>query len=146
MALDKTGTINILQILSVEETCEKYVLIEQQKIHRVGDLGLSDEVLCAHGVALAIKSVGTICLIYKNMNGISNRLSNNAKLKKAKEIHDKLEVDIVAYYEHRLNLRHRLNVNGCNQMFQVVRQQSNPLQLITSLNILAVSRRGGQVF
>jgi hypothetical protein len=27
-ALDKTGTINALQILSVEETCRKYLLIE----------------------------------------------------------------------------------------------------------------------
>ncbi len=52
------------------------------------------------------------------MNGISIRLSDNAKLEKAKEIHDELEVDIVAYNEHRLNLRHHLNVNGFNQMFK----------------------------
>jgi hypothetical protein len=29
-----------------------------------------------------------------------------------------LEVDIVAYNKHRLNLQHRLNVNGFNQMFK----------------------------
>jgi hypothetical protein len=52
------------------------------------------------------------------MNGISNRLSDNAKLEKAKEIHDELEVDIVAYYKHRLNLHHHLNVNGFDQMFK----------------------------
>jgi hypothetical protein len=51
------------------------------------------------------------------MNGISNKLSDNEKLKKAKEIHDKLEVDIAAYNEHRLNLHHRLNINGFNQIF-----------------------------
>jgi hypothetical protein len=52
------------------------------------------------------------------MNGISNRLSDNAKLEKAKEIYDELEVDIVAYNEHRLNLCHHSNVNGFNQMFK----------------------------
>jgi hypothetical protein len=36
---------------------------------------------------------------------------------KAKEIHDKLEVGIVAYNEHRLNMRDRRNVNGFNQLF-----------------------------
>ena len=51
-ALDKTAIINTLQILSVKETCEKYLLIEQQEIDRVRELGLSDEVLWVHGVAL----------------------------------------------------------------------------------------------
>ena len=96
-ALDKTGTIDTLQILSVKETCEKYLLIEQQEIDRVRESGLSDEVLWVHGVAPSTECVGTIRLIYKNMNRISNRLSANAKLEKAKEIHDELEVDIVAY-------------------------------------------------
>jgi hypothetical protein len=44
-ALDKTGTIDTSQILSVKETCEKYLLIEQQEIDRVRELGLLDEVL-----------------------------------------------------------------------------------------------------
>jgi hypothetical protein len=52
------------------------------------------------------------------MNGISNRMSNNDKLEKAKELHNKLEVDIAADNKLRLNLRHRLNVNGFNQMFK----------------------------
>jgi hypothetical protein len=52
------------------------------------------------------------------MNGISNRISDNEKVEKAKEIHDNLEVDILAYNEHRLNLHHHLNVNGFNQMFK----------------------------
>jgi hypothetical protein len=52
------------------------------------------------------------------MNRICNKLSGNAKLGKATEIHDELEVDIVAYDEHWLNLRHHLNVNGFNQMFK----------------------------
>ncbi len=81
-------------------------------------MGLSDEVLQVHGVAPASKGAETIHLIYKNMNRICNRLSNNAKLEKAKEIHDELEVNIAEYNEHWLNLRHHLNVNGFNQMFK----------------------------
>jgi hypothetical protein len=53
-------------------------LIEQQEIDRVREFGLLDEVLCVHGVAPASKGAGTIYLIYKNMSGICNRLSNNA--------------------------------------------------------------------
>jgi hypothetical protein len=85
-ALDKTPTIDTLQILSVEETREKYALIEQQEIDRVRKFGLSEEVLRVHGVAPASKAIGTIGLTYENMNGICNRLSGNAKLEKAKEI------------------------------------------------------------
>ncbi len=57
-------------------------------------------------------------MIYKNVNGFSNRLSNNKKIERAKEIHDELEVDIVAYNKHRLNMNHKLNVNGFNQLFR----------------------------
>jgi hypothetical protein len=52
-ALDETGTINTLQFLSVEEKCERDVLIEQQEKNRVCELGLPDEVLRVHGVAPA---------------------------------------------------------------------------------------------
>jgi hypothetical protein len=65
------------------------------------------------------------------MNGISNRLSDNEKLEKAKEIHDELEVDIAAYNEHRLNLHHYLNVNGFNQMFK---SGEAAIQLVTAHN------------
>jgi hypothetical protein len=117
-ALDKTATINTLQILSVKETSEKYLLIEQQELDRVRVLGFSDKVLQVNGVAPASKGAGTIHLIYKNMNGICSRSSNNAKLEKAKEIKDEVEVNIAAYNEHWLNLHQHLNVNGFNQMFK----------------------------
>jgi hypothetical protein len=45
-----------------------------------------------------------IWLIYQNVNGISNKLSNNDKVEKAKKIINKLEVDIVAYNKHHLNM------------------------------------------
>jgi hypothetical protein len=44
-------------------------------------------------------------------------MSNNHKVEMAKEIIDKLEVDLVAYNEHKLNMRHRQNSNGFNQLF-----------------------------
>jgi hypothetical protein len=115
---DKTGTINTLQFLSVQEKRERYTLIEQQEKNRVREFGLPDKVLRVHGVAPASKGEGIIHLIYKNMNGISNKMSNNDKMEKAKEIHDELEVDIAVYNQHWLNLQHRHNVNGFNQMFK----------------------------
>ncbi len=37
---------------------------------------------------------------------------------RAREIHDELELDLVAYCEHQLNMRHRKNGNGFNQLFK----------------------------
>ncbi len=67
---------------------------------------------------LATKGEGIIRLIYENANGFSKRFSDNEKIKKAKEIHDELNVDIAAYCEHRLNMRNKHNVNGFNQLFK----------------------------
>ncbi len=82
------------------------------------ELGISEEVLQVHGVAPPSKGKGVVRLIYENMNGLSNKLSNNDKVDKAKEIHDDLEVDIVAYNKHRLNMHDRRNVNRLNQLFK----------------------------
>jgi len=57
-------------------------------------------------------------LIYENVNGLQNRLSGNEKVERAKEIHDELEVDIAAYCEHQLNMKHKKNCNGFNQLFK----------------------------
>ncbi len=58
-----------------------------------------------HCSLIVLKPEGVIRLIYENANGISNKLCNNEKVEKAKELHDDLEVDIVAYNEHRLNMQ-----------------------------------------
>ncbi len=84
---------------------------------RVSEAGIPDEVLKIHGTAPKSKGEGVIRLIYENVNGLSNRLSDNEKVGWAKEIHDTLKVDIVAYNEHRLNMGHKLNINGFNQSF-----------------------------
>jgi hypothetical protein len=46
-------------------------------------------------------------LIYENVNGLQNRLSGNEKVERAREIHDELEVNIAAYCEHQLNMKHK---------------------------------------
>ena len=66
----------------------------------------------------ATKGEGIIRLIYENTNGFSNRLSDNEKINKAKEIHNELNVDIAAYCEHRLNMRNKRDINGFNQLFK----------------------------
>ncbi len=97
----------------------------------VKELGILDKVLQIHGTASPRKREGSTRLIYKNANGISNRLNKNKKVKKAKEIHNNLEVDIAAYNKHRLNMNHKLNINGFNQLF---RGREAPIALIVVHN------------
>jgi hypothetical protein len=118
-AVDETGTVDTSFLLHSEsDISEQLAITELQERNRVTELGISEEVLKVHGVAPQSKGEGVIRLIYKNVNGLSNKLCDNEKVDKAKEIHDKLEVDIVAYNEHRLNMRDRRNVNGFNQLFK----------------------------
>jgi hypothetical protein len=48
-------------------------------------LGVPEEVFRIHGVATASKLEGVIWLIDENVNGISNKLSNNEKVENAKK-------------------------------------------------------------
>jgi hypothetical protein len=96
-AVDETGTINALLLLHNDsEISEQLATTEHQERNRVMELGISEEVLQVHGVALQRKGKGVIRLMYENVNGLSNKLSDNEKVEKTKEIHDKVEVDIVA--------------------------------------------------
>ena len=115
-ALDKTGTIDPTLLSNRTEMIERVALVELQEKVRVEELGISDEVLKVHKVAPATKGEKIIRLINDNANGFSNRLSDNKKIDKAKEIHDELNVDIAAYCEHRLNMRNKHNINGFNQL------------------------------
>ncbi len=81
------------------------------------NIPVPDEVLQVHGYAPPTKSEGTVHLIYENVNGISNKMCNNEKLERMREIHDKLEVDIAAYSKHQLNMKDKKNCNGFNQLF-----------------------------
>ncbi len=116
--IDETGTVDVSYMLHESENNERLTLIEQQERNRVRELGVADEVLQVHGTPPSSKGEGIVRLVYENVNGLSNKLSDNKKVEKAKEIHDELEVDIAAYNEHRLNMQHRGNVNGFNQIFK----------------------------
>ncbi len=117
-AIDKTGTVDVSYMLHESENNERLALIEQQEQNRVRELGIADEVHQVHETPPSSKGEGIMRLVYENVNGLSNKLSDNEKVEKAKEIHDELEVDIVAYNKHRLNMRYRGNVNGFNQIFK----------------------------
>eukprot|EP00956_Cyclotella_meneghiniana_P001980 scaffold2227_cov52-Cyclotella_meneghiniana.AAC.2 len=73
--------------------------------------GVTDTVLQVHGVAPGSKQDGVFRLVYENCNGLSNKISGNDKLDKAREINDELEVDVACYNEHRQNLMHKDNRN-----------------------------------
>jgi hypothetical protein len=75
-------------------------------------------VLQVYGYAPTTKAEGTVRLIYKNVNGISNKMCKNEKLERMREIHNELEVDIAAYSEHQLNTKNKRNCNRFNQPFE----------------------------
>jgi hypothetical protein len=67
-------------------------------------------------------------------------LSGNEKVDKLKVIHNKLEVDIAAYCEHQLNIKHKKNCNGWEG-----RQQFNQLWLTMFMRTLEELNKGAQV-
>jgi hypothetical protein len=82
------------------------------------NIPVPDEVLQVYGYAPPTKAEGTVRLIYKKVNGISNKMCKNKKLERMREIHDKLEVDIAAYSKHQLNMKNKRNCNRFNQLFK----------------------------
>jgi hypothetical protein len=45
-------------------------------------------------------------------------MSNSKKIERSKELHDELKVDIAAYCKYKLNMNHKRNDNGFNQLFR----------------------------
>lgn len=93
----------------------------------IGELGreealtisdIDEGVLQVHGDPPSKKADGVCRLIYENVNGLNNRMSNNSKLDKAREMIHDLEADIVAFNEHRMYLSHRSCINGFRKLFQ----------------------------
>ena len=115
--IDETGTVDMNNIMHVLEEKDRIAATEQQERQSVRDLGTAGEAFRVHGTPPTKKGEGIVRLIYENANGIVNRISNNEKVEKARRLHNDLEVDIAAYNEHRLNMRHKGNVNGFNQLF-----------------------------
>ncbi len=117
-AIGETGMVNASLFHSTKENKEQRSATEQQERRRVREAVVSDNVLRIHGTAPGSKGEGITRLIYENVNGLSNRITDNEKLERAKDLQDELEVDISAYNEHRLNMAHRQNINGFNQLFK----------------------------
>jgi hypothetical protein len=109
--INKTGTIE-----SSGLTCDSDA--EHLEISEVNKITIPEEILQVHGFAPPKKGEGTVRLIHENVNGFLYRLGGNKKVERARQLHDDLEVDMAAYCEHRLNMRHRKNVNGFNQLFK----------------------------
>jgi hypothetical protein len=107
-SLDETGTVETSKLHMWESETE------QLEISEVNKTVILEEVLQVHGYAPPKKAEGMVQLICENVNGFINRLSGNEKVDKAKEIHDELEVDIMAYCEHQLNMWQKKNGNGFN--------------------------------
>jgi hypothetical protein len=138
--LDETGTLETLRLLLSSE-----IEIEQQEISELNCIQVPEEILYVHGYAPPKKAEGTIGLIYENVNGFCNRLSGNEKVNRAKEIHDDLEVDIVAYWEHKLNMKHKKMATGLTDFLGEGRPRSSPLWHTMSMEILEGFNKGVQV-
>jgi hypothetical protein len=102
-ALDETGAVDVtlcvddgVDVLWGDER-EQLVLIQQQEINNLREYGITKDVQRIHGILPASKGEGIIRLLYENANGINNRISNNDKVDKAKEMIDELEADVVAF-------------------------------------------------
>jgi len=102
-ALDETGAVDVtlcvddgVDVLWGDER-EQLVLIQQQEINNLREYGITEDVQRIHGILPASKGEGIIRLLYENANGINNRISNNNKVDKAKEMIDELEADVVAF-------------------------------------------------
>ena len=118
-AIDETGTVvqepgsDSNPDSGEEVTSENMAkILEQEEI-----VNVSDELLRVHGVPPQKKKEGCMRFIYENPDGINNRISGNEKLEKARDLIDELEADVVAYSEHRQNLKHKDNNNGFSQLF-----------------------------
>ena len=124
-ALDETGTVDTAGITDSDtESMGEQQQQQQQQWDQEASrkemeemAGIFDEVLEVHGVAPGRKAEGVTRVLYENCDGMNNNIGGNDKLEKAKEIIDDLEADVVMYNEHRMNLRHKRNKNGMNQMF-----------------------------
>ncbi len=110
--MDKMGRVELgSDMRNKEERC-RGMREEWQEVRNV-----SEDILKVHGVALGSKAEEITRLLYENANGIQCKWSNNWKVEKACELHDELEVDIVAYNEHRLNMKHKSNSVGFRKLF-----------------------------
>ncbi len=99
--MDEMGTVELGRDMRDKEEQGRRMREEWQEV-RIE----SKDILKVHRVAPGSKAKGITRLLNKNVNGIQCKWSNNWKVETARELHDELEADIVAYNEHRLNMKH----------------------------------------
>ncbi len=112
-SIDDTGMLDTTGLASSND-----IDVLEQEIMECSSITITapEEVLQVHSYAPPKKAEGTACLVYENVNGLSNCLCGNKKVDRMKELHNELEVDMVAYCRHKLNMKHKKNVNGFNQL------------------------------
>ena len=76
-------------------------------------MDIAEELLRVHGIAPGKKPEGVTRIIYENANSFNTRI-----IRKAKEMIDELEADVVCYIDHRVTMKHKENYNGFNQLFR----------------------------
>ena len=113
--IDESRTLGIMEEKEATSARDKELSARLEEERELREI--NDELLEIHGRYPAKKQEGVIRLIYENANGIDSRFKDNWKVEKAKEIHDELEVDIAAYNEHKMNMKHKMNKVGFNQLF-----------------------------
>jgi hypothetical protein len=126
-AIDETGMVDTLGL----DVCKENDIL-QQEINKLNPIPVLEEVLWIHGFAPPKKVEGNVHLIYENVNGLNTCLSDNEKVERMKEIHDELEINITAYCKHKINFKHKWNVNGFNQLFK---GGEAPIQSIVAHNV-----------
>ena len=80
---------------------------KQTKLEEV--MSVDEYLLKVHKIAQKKIEYGIVHLMYENLNGLNSILSGNNKLEKSRQIIDDMEADVVAYCQHRQNLRHKKN-------------------------------------
>jgi hypothetical protein len=119
--IDESGTLDTL----VLDTSIESEIVEKE-IWELSSIAIPEEALRIHGFAPPKKAEGIVRLIYENVNGIKNQLSNNNKVEQMQAIHDDLEVNLASYCKHKLNMKHKRNVNGFNQFLKEASLQFSP--------------------
>ncbi len=110
--MDETGTVELRRESLAEDEWCRMMREEWQEVRNV-----SEDILKVHSVNPGSKVEGITRLLYKNANGILCKWTNNWKVEKACELHEELEADIIAYNEHRLNMKHKSNSIGFSKLF-----------------------------
>ena len=120
-AIDKTGTLLREGLTDSNGSLQGTTLTIAQApyLENEESSGVSDDLLTIHGSIPGLTVGYTTRLIYDNPEGFNTKISDNDKLKKAKEVINGLGADIAVYFEHDINCRHNDNVNSMGQMLNV---------------------------